>query len=71
MNFDITGNFVKEKLLHNFIKYFSGPCANQLVNKDLNDASSCLSNLSFSASKKVMFTKLLLNKKMENAGHCQ
>ena len=58
-------------MLHKFIKYFSGTCANQLVNKDLNGASSCLSNLSFSARKKVMLTKLLLDKEMDNAEHCQ
>ena len=37
-------------MLHNFTKYFTGACVNQTVNKDLNGESSCLSNLSFSAS---------------------
>ena len=50
MNFGISWNLVKEKLLHNFMKYFSYPKANQIVNKDLNGESSCFSNLSFSAS---------------------
>ena len=56
--------------MHNFLKSFSGSWENQIVNKDLNGESSCLSNLSFSASKKVMFTKLLLDKEMDDAGHC-
>ena len=54
VNFDIPWNFVKEHLLHNFIKYFYGHCANQLINKDLNGASFCLSNLSFSASQGML-----------------
>ena len=32
MNFDIPWNFVEEQLLHNFMKFFSGPWANQIVN---------------------------------------
>ena len=40
------------------------------VNKDFNGESSCLSKLPFSASQKVMFTKLLLNKEVDNAGNC-
>ena len=43
-------NFIKEQLLHNFVKYFSGPWANEIVNKNINDESSCFSNLSFSVS---------------------
>ena len=39
-------------MLHNFTKYFSGAQVNQIVNKDLKGESTCLSNLSFSASKK-------------------
>ena len=31
VNFDIPWNFVKEQLLHNLMKYFSGPSANQIV----------------------------------------
>ena len=48
------------------MKYFSGPWANQIVNKNLNGESSCFSNLSFSASWKMMFTKFLLNKKIDD-----
>ena len=57
MNFGLDWNLVEEQLLHNFMKYFSGPWANQMVNK----------NLSFSASLKMMFTKFLLNKKIDDA----
>ena len=32
MNFDIPWNFIEEQLLHNFMKFFSGPWANQMVN---------------------------------------
>ena len=52
MNFGITWNLVKEQLLHNFMKYFSGPWANQIVNKNLNDESSCFSNCHFQLCKK-------------------
>ena len=50
MNFGIAWNLVEEQLLHNFMKYFSGHWANQIVNTNLSGESSCLSNLSFSAS---------------------
>ena len=46
MNNDILGNFVKEHVSHNFTKYFSAARVIQIVNKDLNGESSCLSNLS-------------------------
>ena len=42
--------FVKEQLLQNFMKYFFGPWANQIVNKRLNGESSCPNNSVFSAS---------------------
>ena len=45
MNFDILWSFVKEHLLHNFTKYFSDAWVNEIVNKNLNGESSCLSNL--------------------------
>ena len=44
VNFDILWSFNKEHMLHNFTKYFSGAWVNQIVNKDLNGESSCLSN---------------------------
>ena len=39
-----------KNMLHNFTKYFDDPLMNQIVNKDMNGESSCLSNLSLSAS---------------------
>ena len=33
-------------MLHTFTKYSSGAWVNQIGNKDLNDESSCLTNLS-------------------------
>ena len=49
MNFDVPWNFIKEHVLHNFTKYFSGTRVNQIVNKDLNGDFSRLGSLSFSA----------------------
>ena len=45
MNFDILWSFVKDYVLHNFTKYFSDAWVNEIVNKNLNGESSCLSNL--------------------------
>ena len=46
VNLDVPSNFVKEHVLDNFMKYFSGVRVNLF---DLNGESSFLSNLSFSA----------------------
>ena len=45
MNFDILWSFIKEHVLHNFTKYFSGAWVNQIVNNDLNSESFCVGNL--------------------------
>ena len=65
--FGITWNLVKEQLLHNFMKYFSGPWANQIVNKNLNDESSCFSNCHFQLCKKWCLQNFYSVKKTDDA----
>ena len=71
MNFDIPQNLIKEQLLHNLTEYLSSPWANQIVNKDLNGESCCLSNLSFYrfVISDVYKTFTVLGKEMVDAGH--
>ena len=51
------------------MRYFSGTQVNQVVNKYLNGHLSCLCNWLFSALQKVMLTKLLLDKEIDDAGN--
>ena len=48
MNFDIPWNFVKEHVLHYFMKYFFVARVDEKVNKDLSSELSPVSNLPFS-----------------------
>ena len=48
MNFDIPWNFVKEHVLHYFMKYFFVGRVDEKVNKDLSSELSPVSNLPFS-----------------------
>ena len=50
ISFGIPWNFVKEQVLHNFMKYFSETWLSQIVNIDLNDKLPNLSNLLLSAA---------------------
>ena len=50
ISFGIPWNFVKEQVLHNFMKYFSETWLSQIVNIDLNGKLSNLSNLLLSAA---------------------
>ena len=49
MNFGIPWNFVKEQVLHTFMKYFSEARLSQIVNIDLNGKLPNLHNLLLSA----------------------
>ena len=49
-SFCIPGNFAKEQVLHNFMRYFSEAWLSQIVNIDLNGKLPNLSNLLLSAA---------------------
>ena len=50
ISFGIPWNFVKEQVLHNFMKYFSEAWLSQIVNIDLNGKLPKISNLLLSAA---------------------
>ena len=50
VSFGIPWNFVKEQVLHNFMKHFSEAWLSQIVNIDLNGKLANLSNLLLSAA---------------------